>query len=70
MGVLAGREIALYNRLRFITEKKVYKHLIKDLTKAIIGLAVSILVVFILNNHKQIIDTLMHYISLQYAHYQ
>ena len=64
LGVLAGREIALYNRLRFITEKKVYKHLIKDLTKAIIGLVVSIIVVFILNNHKQIIDILMHYINL------
>ena len=65
LGVLAGREIALYNRLRFITEKKVYKHLIKDLTKAIIGLVVSILVVFILNNHKQIIDILLHYATLQ-----
>ena len=64
LGVLAGREIALYNRLRFITEKKVYKHLIKDLTKAIIGLVVSIIVVFILNNHKQIIDILTHYINL------
>ena len=64
LGVLAGREIALYNRLRFITEKKVYKHLIKDLTKAIVGLVVSIAVVFILNNHKEIIDTLMHYVSL------
>ena len=64
LGVLAGREIALYNRLRFITEKKVYKHLIKDLTKAIVGLAVSIAVVFVLNNHKAIIDTLLHYVSL------
>lgn len=64
LGVLAGREIALYNRLRFITEKKVYKHLIKDLTKAIIGLVVSIAVVFILNNHQQIFDTLLHCINL------
>ena len=64
LGVLAGREIALYHRLRFITEKKVYKHLIKDLTKAIVGLAVSIAVVFVLNNHKAIIDTLLHYVSL------
>lgn len=68
LGVLAGREIALYNRLRFITEKKVYKHLIKDLTKAIIGLVVSIAVVFVLNNHKQIIDVLIHYISLHPIH--
>lgn len=65
LGVLAGREIALYNRLRFITEKKVYKHLIKDLTKAIIGLVVSIIVVYVLNNHKQIIDILLHYTTLQ-----
>ncbi len=64
LGVLAGREIALYNRLRFITEKKVYKHLIKDLTKAIIGLVVSIAVVYVLNNHHKIIETLMQYISL------
>ena len=52
LGVLAGREIALYNRLRFITEKKVYKHLIKDLTKAIVGLVVSIAVVQVLLNHQ------------------
>lgn len=64
LGVLAGREIALYNRLRFITEKKVYKHLLKDITKAVVGLVVSIAVVFVLNNHKQIIDVLIHYINL------
>ena len=64
LGVLAGREIALYNRLRFITEKKVYKHLIKDLTKAIVGLVVSIAVVFILNNHHKIIETMMQYINM------
>ena len=64
LGVLAGREIALYNRLRFITEKKVYKHVIKDITKAIIGLVVSIVVVFVLNQHEKIIQMLLHYISL------
>ena len=64
LGVLAGREIALYNRLRFITEKKVYKHLIKDLTKAVIGLLVSIIVVFVLNNHEQVFEVIMHYINL------
>ena len=64
LGVLAGREIALYNRLRFITEKKVYKHLIKDLTKAIVGLVVSIAVVFILNNHQQIINVVIEYIKM------
>ena len=64
LGVLAGREIALYNRLRFITEKKVYKHLIKDISKAIVGLVVSIAVVFVLNNHKHIIDVMLDYIQL------
>lgn len=64
IGVLAGREIALYNRLRFITEKKVYKHVIKDITKAIIGLVVSISVVFILNNHDKILSIFYHYIHL------
>lgn len=64
LGVLAGREIALYNRLRFITEKKVYKHVIKDITKAIIGLVVSIAVVFILNQYDKIVMILKHYINL------
>lgn len=64
LGVLAGREIALYNRLRFITEKKVYKHVIKDITKAIIGLVVSIIVVFVLNQHEKIIQMLLHYMNL------
>lgn len=64
IGVLAGREIALYNRLRFITEKKVYKHVIKDISKAVIGLVVSISVVFILNSHDKILGIFYHYINL------
>jgi len=64
LGVLAGREIALYNRLRFIPEKKVYKHVIKDFTKAIIGLVVSISVVFILTHHAEIFEVLHHYLNL------
>lgn len=64
LGVLAGREIALYNRLRFITEKKVYKHLIKDFSKAIMGLAISIAVVFTINHYDKIIETIRHYINL------
>ena len=64
LGVLAGREIALYNRLRFITEKKVYKYIIKDFTKAIIGLVVSIAVVLILNQHDRILILIKHYLSL------
>ena len=64
LGVLAGREIALYNRLRFITEKTVYKHLIKDLSKAIIGLVVSIGVVFVINQYESILSLIKHYINL------
>ena len=64
LGVLAGREIALYNRLRFITEKKVYKHLIKDITKAIIGLVISIIVVFVLNQYDKIFALIHTYINL------
>lgn len=48
IGLLAGREIALYNRLRFESPKKMYKHILKDLTKVTFGLAVSIAVVVIL----------------------
>lgn len=48
IGLLAGREIALYNRLRFESPKKMYKHVLKDLTKVTFGLAVSIAVVVLL----------------------
>ena len=48
IGLLAGREIALYNRLRFESPKKMYKHILQDLTKATIGLVVSIVTVFVL----------------------
>ncbi|PWL74097.1 hypothetical protein DBY21_09765 [Candidatus Gastranaerophilales bacterium] len=48
IGLLAGREIALYNRLRFESPKKMYKHILKDLTKVTFGLVVSIVVVVIL----------------------
>jgi len=64
LGVLAGREIALYNRLRFIPQKKVYKHLIKDLTKAIVGLLVSISVVIILCHYDKIIELFKSYFNL------
>ena len=64
LGVLAGREIALYNRLRFITEKKVYKYILKDFTKAVIGLAVSILVVLIINYFDKICFFVRNYFSL------
>lgn len=45
IGLLAGREIALYHRLRFESPKKMYKHILKDVSKASIGLVVSIIVV-------------------------
>ena len=48
IGLLAGREIALYHRLRFESQKKMYKHILKDLAKAAIGLIVSIVTVFLL----------------------
>ncbi len=48
IGLLAGREIALYHRLRFESTKKMYKHILKDLAKAAIGLIVSIVTVFLL----------------------
>ena len=48
IGLLAGREIALYHRLRFESPKKMYKHILKDLSKVTFGLVVSIAVVVIL----------------------
>lgn len=54
IGLLAGREIAMYNRIRFETEKKVYKHVIKDFLKASAGLIVSVIVVVLINNFEQI----------------
>ena len=48
IGLLAGRESALYNRLRFESPKKMYKHILKDLTKVTFGLVVSIVVVVVL----------------------
>ena len=40
-----------------------YKHLIKDLTKAIVGLGVSIAVVIVLCHHSEIIELLKNYLS-------
>lgn len=45
VGLLAGREIAIYNRLRHKSYKKMMKHLGNDFTKVTIGLAVSVIVV-------------------------
>ena len=51
VGLLAGREIALYHRLRFESPKKMYKHIFKDLTKVTFGLVVSIVVVVLLTQY-------------------
>ncbi len=57
IGLLAGREIALYQRLRFESPKKMYKHILKDLSKVTIGLFVSIIVVVLLTQY----ETIIHY---------
>ncbi len=54
IGLLAGREIALYNRLRFESPKKMYKHILKDFTKILFGLLISILSVELLTNFSVI----------------
>lgn len=55
IGLLAGREVALYQRLRFESPKKMYKHIMKDLTKVIVGLVVSIVAVVLLTQYDVII---------------
>ena len=64
LGLLAGREIAMYNRLRFETQKKVYKHVVKDFTKALIGLVVSMVVVCLINHFDKIIQIIHTYLHL------
>ena len=64
LGLLAGREIAMYNRLRFETQKKVYKHVAKDFTKALIGLIVSMIVVCLINHFNVIIKVVHTYLHL------
>ena len=55
IGLLAGREVALYQRLRFESPKKMYKHIIKDLTKVFLGLVVSIVAVVLLTQYDIVI---------------
>ncbi|MBQ2870268.1 hypothetical protein IJE86_01050 [bacterium] len=64
IGLLAGREMAMYHRLRFESPKKMYKHVAKDLTKTIIGLVVSIVIVQLLVNFDIIKNTVLHFFSL------
>ena len=64
IGLLAGREMAMYHRLRFESPKKMYKHIAKDLTKTVIGLVVSIVIVQLLVNFDVIKNTVLHFFSL------
>ena len=64
LGLLAGREIAMYNRLRFETQKKVYKHVVKELTKAVIGLVDYMFVVCLINHVDKIIKVIHTYFHL------
>ena len=54
IGLLAGREVALYQRLRFESPKKMYKHILKDLYKVTLGLVVSIAVVILLTQFDKV----------------
>ena len=64
LGLLAGREIALYHRLRFESPKKMYKHIGKDLAKVTFGMIVSLLVVVILTQFHVVKDFfIMHFMG-------
>ena len=63
IGLLAGREVALYQRLRFESPKKMYKHIIKDLTKVFLGLIVSILAVVLLTQYDVIFKCIMSHFA-------
>lgn len=56
IGLLAGRELAIYHRIRHKSQKKVWKHIGKDFAKITVGLAVSVVVVEVILN----INTLQH----------
>lgn len=64
IGLLAGREMAMYHRLRFESPKKMYKHIAKDLSKTVIGLLISILIVQALVNYNAIKTVILHFFSL------
>lgn len=64
IGLLAGREVAMYNRIRFETQKKVYKHVAKDFLKAMVGLVVSIVVVLLINHFDKVYKLLDYYFNL------
>lgn len=64
IGLLAGREVAMYNRIRFETQKKVYKHVAKDFLKALIGLVISIVTVLLINHFDKIKMLVLDYLNL------
>ncbi len=64
VGLLAGREVAMYNRIRFETQKRYTNTLQKDLLKTIIGLVVSIVVVLLINHFDKIYKLLDYYFNL------
>lgn len=65
LGLLAGREIALYHRLRFESPKKMYKHIVKDLAKVTFGMIVSLLVVVVLTKFHVVKDFfIMHFMNI------
>ncbi len=64
IGLLAGREMAMYHRLRFESPKKMYKHVAKDLSKTVLGLIISIIIVQLLVNFESIKSTILHFFSL------
>ncbi len=49
IGILAGREIALYNRLKHVSSKKTWKNMGKDFFKVFTGLVVSVFVVYLIS---------------------
>lgn len=61
VGLLAGRELAMYSRLRFESSKKVWKHLGKDLYKVTVGLVVSMAVVMTINNFDAVKNAVISY---------
>ena len=62
MGLLAGREVALYHRLRFESPKKMYNHIFKDFVKIMIGLVVSTVFVIGITQYK----TIFHLITTHF----
>ena len=48
IGLLAGREIALYNRLKHRSSKKIWSNIGRDFFKVYTGLTVSIIIVYLI----------------------